>query len=74
MQNLYAENYERLFAGRGYMEITVNDKTITVYTPFDKDDNVRSIRQVAQAFQLDTSEPAEGEIRYSTLSDARKVS
>ncbi|MBQ7830744.1 MAG: beta-galactosidase, partial [Clostridia bacterium] len=73
MQKLYEENHGRLFAGRGYIEITVNDKTITVYTPFDKADNVRSIRQVAQAFQADTSEPAEGEIRYATLSEARKA-
>jgi len=73
MQKLHEENYGRLFAGRGYMEITVNDKTITVYTPFDKDDNVRSIRQIAQAFQADTSEPAEGEIRYATLSETIKA-
>ena len=73
MQNLYEENYGRLFAGRGYMEITLeNGETITVYTPFDKDDNVRSIRQIAQAFQADTSEPDEGEIRYATLSETRK--
>ena len=74
MQKLYEENYGRLFAGRGYMEITLaNSEVITVYTPFDKDDNVRSIRQIAQAFQADTSEPAEGEIRYSTLSETRKA-
>ncbi len=73
MQNIKIDNYGRLFAGRGYMEITLeNDETITVYTPFDKEDNVRSIRQIAQAFQADTSEPAEGEIRYATLSEARK--
>ncbi len=73
MQKLYEENYERLFAGRGYMEITVNGETITVYTPFDKDENVRSIRYVAQAFKADTSEPGEGEIRYESLSEARKA-
>ncbi|MBO5479871.1 MAG: hypothetical protein J6A63_01595, partial [Clostridia bacterium] len=74
MQKLYEENYGRLFAGRGYMEITLEGgKTIRVYTPFDKKDNVRSIRQIAQAFQVDTSEPAEGEIRYATLSETRKA-
>ena len=74
MQKLYEENYGRLFAGRGYMEITLEGgKTIRVYTPFDKKDNVRSVRQIAQAFQVDTSEPAEGEIRYETLSEARKA-
>ncbi|MBP3423145.1 MAG: hypothetical protein J6K86_05205 [Clostridia bacterium] len=73
MQKLYEENYGRLFAGRGYMEITLEGgKTIRVYTPFDKKDNVRSIRQIAQAFQVDTTEPAEGEIRYETLSETRK--
>ena len=72
MQKLYTENYERLFAGRGYMEITLNGKTITVYTPFNEQNNVRSIRQVAQAFQVDMSEPAEGEIRYDTISDTQK--
>ena len=74
MQKLYEENYGRLFAGRGYMEITLeNGEKITVYTPFDKEDNVRSIRQIAQAFKADTSEPAEGEIRYATLSETRKA-
>ena len=74
MQKLYEGNYGRLFAGRGYMEITFeNGETITVYTPFDKEDNVRSIRQIAQAFQADTSEPDEGEIRYATLSETRKA-
>ena len=54
MQKLYTGNYDRLFAGRGYMEITFADgETLTVYTPFDKKDNVRSIRYVAQAFQED---------------------
>ena len=74
MQKLYVENYGRLFAGRGYMEITLaNGEKITVYTPFDEEDNVRSIRQIAQAFQADTSEPAEDEIRYATLSETRKA-
>ncbi len=74
MQNIYAENYERLFAGRGYMEITLkNDTTIIVYTPFDKENNVRSIRYVAQAFKADTTEPAEGELRYNNLSDTKKA-
>ncbi|MBQ8725966.1 MAG: hypothetical protein IJY84_02555, partial [Clostridia bacterium] len=73
MQKLYPENYERLFAGRGYMEITLkNDETITVYTPFDKENNVRSIRYVAQAFKADTTEPAEGELRYNNLSETKK--
>ena len=72
MQKLYEENYERLFAGRGYMEITLNGNTITVYTPFNEQNNVRSIRQVAQAFMADDSEAAEGEIRYDTISDTQK--
>ena len=73
MQNLKDGNYDRLFAGRGYMEITFeNGETMTVYTPFDKKDNVRSIRYVAQAFQADTSTPGEGEIRYAQLSGMRK--
>ena len=72
MRNLYEENYERLFAGRGYMEITLNGKTITVYTPFNEQDNIRSIRQISQAFMADDSEAAEGEIRYNTLGDTQK--
>ncbi len=57
MQKMYQENYGRAFAGRGYMEITfANGETMTVYTPFDKEDNVRSIRYVAQAFKADTEE------------------
>ena len=72
MQKLYTENYERLFAGRGYMEITLNGKTITVYTPFNEQDNIRSIRQISQAFRADVSDAAEGEIRYATISDTQK--
>ncbi|MBQ3019730.1 MAG: hypothetical protein IJD77_04005 [Clostridia bacterium] len=72
MKKLYTENYERLFAGRGYMEITLNGNTITVYTPFNEQDNIRSIRQISQAFREDTSTPAEGEIRYATLGDTQK--
>ena len=57
MQNLYMENYGRLFAGRSYMEITFADGVVwTVYSAFDNDNNVRSIRQVAQAFKMDTDE------------------
>ncbi len=74
MQKLYVENYERLFAGRGYMEITFeNGETFTVYTPFDIENNVRSIRGVAKAFKADTSEPGEGELRYNTLSNTLKA-
>ena len=75
MKKLYTENYERLFAGRGYMQITLESgEEFFVYTPFDKQDNVRSIRQVAQAFQVDMSEPqGEDEIRYGTLSDEKKA-
>ena len=73
MQKLYETNYERLFAGRGYIEITfMDDEVWTIYTPFEFDSNVRSIRSVAQDFKVDTSEPENGEIRYDTLSDTRK--
>ena len=64
-----ADNYGRLFAGRGYMEITFYDGTvITVYTPFDLEDNVRSMRQVAQAYQDD----ADAEVNYNDLSAVKK--
>ena len=73
MQKLYTANYERLFAGRGYIEIIFMDGEVwTIYTPFEFDSNVRSIRSVAQDFKVDTSEPENGEIRYDTLSDTRK--
>ena len=59
MQKVYPGNYGRLFAGRGYMEITFDDGTVwTVYTHFDNEDNVRSIRYVAQALTMDTAEYA----------------
>ncbi|MBQ4052986.1 MAG: hypothetical protein IJD33_01470, partial [Clostridia bacterium] len=70
MQKLYSANYERAFAGRGYMILTVGDKQLTVYTPFNTEDNVRSIRKVAQAFKADTSAAGEGELRYNTLPTA----
>ena len=72
MEDLYEENYERLFAGRGYLQFTLNGKQITVYTPFDKKDNVRSIRAVSQAFMADDSEATDGRVRYNTLSDLSK--
>ena len=67
MKNLYEENYGRLFAGRAYMEITFEGGAVwTIYTPFNYEDNVRSIRYVAQAFQKDTAE-------YNKLSNAEKA-
>ena len=54
MRKLNTGNYDRLFAGRGYMTLTFADGTEkTVYTNFDYEDNVRSIRNVAQRFQED---------------------
>ena len=74
MQKVYTANYERLFAGRAYMEITVNGETWIVYTPFDKKDNVRSIRYIAQAFKHDTDATAKGGLSYDDISDdANKV-
>ena len=66
MQKLYEGNYARLFAGRGYMELTVNGQDIIVYTPFDMKENVRSIRNVAYKFQSDTAE-------YNKVSDTKKA-
>jgi hypothetical protein len=66
MQKLYEGNYARLFAGRGYMELTVNGEDIIVYTPFDMEDNVRSIRSVAHKFQADTEE-------YNKVSATKKA-
>ncbi|MBQ4054016.1 MAG: hypothetical protein IJD33_06720, partial [Clostridia bacterium] len=74
IEQLYESNYERLWAGRGYIEFTlVNGTKKVVYTSFDIDDNVRSIRSVAQKFQADTSAAEEGELRYANLTDARKT-
>ena len=66
MQKLYEGNYARLFAGRGYMELTVNGEDVIVYTPFDMEDNVRSIRSVAHKFQADTEE-------YNKVSATKKA-
>lgn len=56
MRNMYTSNYERLFAGRGYVEITLaSGETLTVYTPFSIDENVRSIHYVAQRYQETTA-------------------
>ena len=65
MQKLKEGNYARLFAGRGYMELTINGENVIVYTPFDMEDNVRSIRNVAYKFQKDTAE-------YNKLSTEKK--
>ena len=73
MKTVKVKNYARNFAGRGYMIIRLaNGETMTLYTPFSSD-NVRSIRTVAQAFKVDDSEPQEGEIRYNTITEAKKT-
>ena len=66
MKKLNEGNYERLFAGRSYMEISVGGVTKIIYTNFDLDDNVRSIRYVAQEFKADTAE-------YNAISDTKKA-
>ena len=75
MQKMYQENYGRLFAGRAYMEITfAGGEVWTIYTPFDNEANVRSIRIIAKAFKADTSEPADATIlRYNSLTDVQKA-
>ena len=75
MQKIYEENYGRLFAGRAYMEITFEGgETIVLYTPFDYEDNVRSIRMVAKAFKADASAPEnENDLRYSTITDEQRA-
>ena len=73
IEQLYESNYERLWAGRGYIEFTLNGKTVRAYTPFSLEDNVRSIREVAQKFQADTSAAAAGELKYASLSADRKA-
>ena len=73
IQKIYTKNYGRLFAGRGYIEFTLKGQTYVVYTKFNNDDNVRSIRQVAQAFQADTTAASNGELRYADLSAERKA-
>lgn len=65
MQSLYEGNYDRLFAGRGYITLSINGQTIHAYTPFDTDDNVRSIRFIAQKFMVDTAE-------YEKISNNKK--
>ena len=67
MTNLYTENYDRLFAACGYMEISfANGETMVVYTNFDGDDNVRSIRYVARQYVQDTASD------YANLDATRK--
>lgn len=67
MKDLYTGNYDRLFAGRGYAILTFADGTEQiVYTNFDKDENVRSVRFIAQRLQEDTAE-------YGVLSSTKKT-
>ena len=57
MVNINAINYERLFAGRGYMKITfANGDVKYVYTYFNADKNVRSIRQIAQKYKTNPAD------------------
>ena len=75
MNDLYEGNYGRLFAGRGYMEIVLkNGESWTVYTPFNSEDNVRSIRQIAIAFQADTSASSGADdVRYATITQQQRA-
>lgn len=67
MKKLYTQNYGRNFAGRGYMIITyANGATKTIYTPFDTEKNVRSVKFVANALKNDTEE-------YEKLSTTKKA-
>ena len=69
MVNVNSINYERLFAGRGYMQITfANGETKYVYTYFNADNNVRSIRQIAQKYIVNT----EDQNPYSGLNQSQK--
>ena len=69
MVNINAINYERLFAGRGYMKIKfANDDVKYVYTYFNADKNVRSIRQIAQKYKTN---PAD-QNPYSGLNQSQK--
>lgn len=73
MTHLNEGNYDRLFAGRGYMILEFsNGDTKVVYTPFSYEDNVRSIRYIAQQFKADTSEAQNNELRYNNLSATRQ--
>jgi len=75
MQTIKEDNYGRLFAGRAYMEITfAGGEVWTVYTAFNSEDNVRSIRMIAKAFKADTSEPQnENEPRYNDLTAEKRA-
>lgn len=67
MQKLKQWNYGRNFAGRGYMEITfANGEPRTIYTPFTVENNVRSVKYVANALKNDETE-------YEKLSDTKKA-
>jgi hypothetical protein len=69
MTDIIKNNYDRFFAGRGYMKITFASGDVwTVYTPFSYDDNVRSIRYVAQKFVTDEN----ADVKYSDLDDSTK--
>ena len=69
MTKINAGNYDRLFAGRAYIVITIGEDEIICYTPFNVEDNVRSIRYVAQQFKNDT----DADFNYYDLSDVKKA-
>ena len=69
MTKINEGNYDRLFAGRAYIVITIGEDEIICYTPFNVEDNVRSIRYVAQQFKKDTT----ADFKYSDLSAEKKA-
>ena len=69
MVEINSGNYDRLFAGRGYIEITIGERKVVLYTPFSYEDNVRSIRYVAQQFKDDLA----AEFNYAGLSNEKKA-
>lgn len=59
------QNHTREYLGRGYVNVTVNGITTTVYAD-SSDTTVRSIAQVASFFRADTA-------KYNALSDTAKA-
>ena len=61
-------NYELSYSARGYVVVVYADETTqTFYTDYNKDDNARSIAQVAYNLKTD------GTAEYNTYTDAQKA-
>ncbi len=73
LTNIRTSNLTRAFAAVSYVKVVDGGNTTYYYSAFDAVENVRAIRQVAEAALADTKETQEGAYIYAILDDEDNV-